>query len=89
MIYKRDPEYTKEARLAKLEGAVMLKVVVDKEGAARNIEVVQSLGLGLDEKAIEAVSQWKFRPAEKNGQPVDIPATIDVSFRLVVRPLQQ
>jgi TonB family protein len=89
VTYKRDPEYTEEARRAKLEGAVTLKVVVGADGVAKNIQVVRSLGLGLDEKAIEAVSQWKFRPGEKNGQPVDVPATIEVNFRLVVRPVQQ
>jgi TonB family protein len=89
VIYKVDPEYTEEARRAKLEGGVLLKIVVGADGVAKNIQVVRSLGLGLDEKAIEAVSRWKFRPGEKNGQPVDVTATIMVNFRLVVRPPQQ
>ncbi len=89
VIYKVDPKYSKEASAAKLSGAVMLSVVVDKEGTARNIQVVQSLGMGLDEKAIEAVRQWKFRPGQKDGQPVNVRAKIEVNFRLVDRPQQQ
>jgi TonB family protein len=83
-----DPEYTEEARAAKVSGTVRLAVVVDKEGMARNIRVVSSLGSGLDEKAIEAVSQWRFRPGQKDGQPVNVRATIEVNFRLVDRPKQ-
>lgn len=89
VIYRVDPVYTEEARQAKLEGGVLLKIIVGADGAAKNIQVARSLGLGLDEKAIESVSQWKFRPAEKNGEPVDFPATVEVNFRLLVRPPQQ
>jgi TonB family protein len=89
VIYKRDPEYTEEARRAKLEGAVMLKVVVGADGLPKNIQVARSLGMGLDEKAIEAVSQWKFRPGQKGGQPVDVNVTVEVNFRLLARPPQQ
>jgi TonB family protein len=56
---------------------------VDPTGRARNIKAIRSLGLGLDEKAIEAVSQWEFRPAMKDGQPVTVAATIEVNFRLM------
>jgi periplasmic protein TonB len=56
---------------------------VDPTGKARDIRVVRSLGLGLDEKAIEAVNKWKFRPGVKNGQPVSVQATIEVNFRLL------
>jgi TonB family protein len=89
VIYKRDPDYTEEARRAKLNGSVMLKIVVGADGLAKDIQVVKSLGLGMDEKAMEAVSEWRFRPAERNGQPVDFPATIEVTFRIVDRPPQQ
>jgi TonB family protein len=89
VIYKVDPEYSKEASKAKLSGTVTLSVVVDKEGTARNIQVVQSLGMGLDEKAIEAVREWKFRPGQKDGQPVNVRASIQVNFRLVDRPPRQ
>jgi TonB family protein len=89
VIYKRDPEYTKEALRAKLEGTVTLNIVVDKEGTPRNIQIVQPLGLGLDEKAIETVSQWKFRPGQKDGQPVNVAAMIKVSFKLLADPPQR
>src|SRR5437588_1610729 len=83
VLYKVDPEYSEEARKAKYSGTVVLQLVVDASGKARDIKVVRSLGLGLDEKAIEAVNKWKFRPGVKNGQPVAVQATIEVNFRLL------
>ncbi len=83
VLYKVDPEYSEEARKAKYSGTVMIQLVVDPDGHARNIRVVRSLGLGLDEKAIEAVNKWKFKPGLKNGQPVAVIATIEVNFRLL------
>src|ERR1051326_5881009 len=83
VLYKVDPEYSEEARKAKYSGTVVLQLVVDASGKARDIKVVRSLGLGLDEKAIEAVNKWKFRPGVKNGQSVAVQATIEVNFRLL------
>jgi protein TonB len=83
VILKVDPEYSEEARKAKYSGTVMLAVVVDTEGHARDIHVVKSLGMGLDEKAIEAVEKWKFKPGMRSGQPVNVRATIEVNFRLL------
>jgi TonB family protein len=83
VLYKVDPEYSEEARKAKYSGTVVLQLIVDPSGKARDIKVVRSLGLGLDEKAIEAVNKWKFRPGVKNGQPVAVQATIEVNFRLL------
>ena len=83
VIFKVDPEYSEEARKAKYSGTVMLAVIVDAEGRARDIHVVKSLGMGLDEKAIEAVGKWKFRPGMKSGQAVNVRATIEVNFRLL------
>ncbi len=83
VIFKVDPEYSEEARKAKYSGAVMLAIVVDTEGHARDIHVVKSLGMGLDEKAVEAVEKWKFRPGMKGGQAVNVRATIEVNFRLL------
>jgi TonB family protein len=82
LIYKVEPEYTEEARAAKYQGTVILYVEIDPNGNAANIEVKQSLGLGLDEKAIEAVKKWKFKPGQKDGNPVTVFATIEVNFRL-------
>ena len=83
LIYKVEPEYTEEARKAELQGTVMLSVEVWEDGLAHNIRVLRSLGLGLDEKAVEAVEQWKFSPGEKDGKPVKVLAQIQVSFRLL------
>ena len=83
VIYQVEPEFSEEARRAKHQGSVLLSVEVDANGRVSNIRVVKSLGLGLDEKAIEAVSRWRFRPAQRNGRPVTVPATIDVNFHLL------
>jgi TonB family protein len=83
VLSKKDPEYTEVARAAKYQGTVLLGVEIGPDGMAHNIQVVRSLGLGLDEKAVEAVSQWHFKPATKDGQPVTVAATIEVNFRLL------
>jgi TonB family protein len=83
VLYKVDPEYSEEARKAKYAGTVVLQLIVDATGKAQNIRVVRSLGLGLDENAIEAVNKWKFRPGSRNGHPVAVIATIEVNFRLL------
>lgn len=83
IVYKVEPEYSEEARKAKYQGTVVLKVIVDPSGRVVNPVVVQSLGLGLDEKAIEAVKKWRFRPGYKDGKPVPVFADIEVSFRLL------
>lgn len=83
LIYKVEPEYSEEARKAKYQGTVVLYVVVDEKGMPKDLKVVRALGLGLDEKAIEAVQQWRFRPGYLNGKPVRVAATIEVNFRLL------
>ena len=82
-IYKIEPEYSEEARKAKFQGTVVLSIVVDEQGLPRNFKVVKPLGLGLDEKAIEAVQKWRFSPAKMNGKPVAVQATVEVNFRLL------
>jgi TonB family protein len=77
-----DPEYSEEARNARLEGTCVLSVVVNKKGNTENIGIVRSLGMGLDEKAIEAIQAWTFKPALKDGKPVAVLIRIAVSFRL-------
>ena len=64
----------------------MLAIEVWEDGKAHNIHVLRGVGMGLDEKAIEAVEQWVFEPGKKNGQPVKVLAKVQVSFRLVVNP---
>jgi TonB family protein len=83
LLYKVEPEYSEEARKAKYQGTVLLYIEVDPSGKAMNIRVARSLGLGLDEKAIEAVKRWKFKPGYKDGRPVTVAATIEVNFRLL------
>ena len=83
MIFKVDPEYTEQARKAKLQGTVVLNLLVQRDGTVRNVRVVQSLDLDLDEKAIEAVQKWRFRPGMKSGEPMDVAAIIEVTFRLL------
>ncbi len=82
-IYKVEPEYSEDARKAKFQGTVVLSIVVDERGMPTNFKVIRPLGLGLDEKAIEAVKQWRFRPAQKDGRPVAVLATVEVNFRLL------
>jgi TonB family protein len=82
VLRKVAPKYTKEAAKAKLEGTVIVFVVVDSDGHPRDLRVLRPLGFGLDEKAIEAVSKWEFRPGTKDGKPVAVQATIEVNFRL-------
>lgn len=82
-IYRPEPEYSEEARKAKFQGAVMLQIVIDENGRTRDIRVIRPLGLGLDEKAIEAVQKWRFKPSTKDGRPVPVQANVEVNFRLL------
>jgi len=77
-----DPEYSEEARKAKYQGTCVLWLVVGPDGRPRDIRISRTLGLGLDEKAIEAVRNWKFEPAMKDGKPVAVQINVEVSFRL-------
>jgi len=81
-IYDPEPEYSEEARKAKYQGTVVLWVVVGPDGRVRDIRVSRTLGMGLDEKAIDAVRQWRFEPSRKDGQPVPVQVSIEVNFRL-------
>jgi TonB family protein len=83
VIDQVEPQYSEEARKAKISGVVILDLVVDPSGHARNIHVTHGAGMGLDEKAIEAVQQWRFKPGTKGGKPVPVHARVDVNFRLL------
>jgi TonB family protein len=83
VLFQVEPEFSEEARKAKLQGVVMLYAEVDTNGRLRNIRVTRGLGLGLEEKAIEAVKQWRFRPGTRDGKPVVAAASIEVHFHLL------
>jgi periplasmic protein TonB len=83
VLFQVEPEFSEEARKAKLQGVVMLYGEVDTNGRLRNIRVTRGLGLGLEEKAIEAVKQWRFRPGTRNGKPIVSAAAIEVNFHLL------
>jgi TonB family protein len=82
VIYRVDPIYSEEARKAKYQGIVVLSAIVRSDGTIEILKVVRGLGLGLDESAIQALKQWKFRPAMKNGVPVNVSLNIEVNFTL-------
>jgi periplasmic protein TonB len=81
-VFAPDPEYSDEARRAKYQGSVLLWLVVGADGLPSDIRVVRSVGLGLDEKALEAVRTWRFQPGLKDGKPVPTQINVEVSFRL-------
>lgn len=81
-LYTPEPEFSEEARKAKYQGVVTLDIVVGPDGRVHNAKVVHSLGMGLDEKAIEAVRTWKFDPAKKDGRPVACAFNVEVDFHL-------
>jgi periplasmic protein TonB len=81
LIHKVDPEYTEAARQSKISGSVLVILYVDAGGNPNHIRVNRGLGHGLDIKAIEAVHQYKFKPAMKNGQPVLVEIGLEVQFQ--------
>jgi TonB family protein len=82
LLYKAEPEYPEEARKARYQGTVVLYVEVDTSGRPANVRVLRSIGLGLDEKALQAVKRWRFKPAMKDGVPVAVSSKIEITFRL-------
>jgi len=82
LIYKVDPEYTEEARKAGLQGTVLVYVKVTPDSRATDLKILRSLGMGLDEKALECVAKWRFQPGTRDGHAVTVPAQIEVNFRL-------
>ena len=82
VIYQTDPEFSEEARKAKYQGHCVLGLVVDANGHPTNIRVLTALGMGLDEKAIESIKNWKFEPGKKNGHDVAVEIAVEVDFHL-------
>jgi TonB family protein len=82
VLFQANAEYSQEARAAKIQGVVMVSVLVNEEGEPTDLQIVRQLGYGLDEKAIECVRKYRFKPAEKDGVPVPARITVEINFRL-------
>lgn len=83
VLHKVEAQYTPEARDAKIQGTVLMAIEIDEEGIVRYITVLRPLELGMTQKAMEAVGQWKFRPGTKEGRPVRVQANVEINFRLL------
>lgn len=81
-IKSPEPQYSNEAREKKIQGTVVLRMVVGPDGRARDVHVERSLGYGLDQQAIKAIKKWKFKSATMDGNPVAVEITVQVDFRL-------
>ena len=82
LTYGPDPEYSERARKVGYEGTCVLWLIVDTNGKPKDVKVVRSLGMGLDEKAIDTVRSWRFTPARKQGKPVAVQINVEINFRL-------
>jgi len=82
LVHEVKPDYTEEARRRSLSGDVVLEIVVRSDGRVSNVRVLRGLGAGLDQRAVEAVRQWRFTPARRLGTPVDVLVEVAVEFRL-------
>lgn len=77
-----EPLYTEDARKARIQGVVIVQAVIDKDGNVRNVKVLKGLPSGLDQSAVDAIKQWKFKPSTRNGEPVAVYYNLTVNFRL-------
>lgn len=82
VIFSVEPEFSEEARKAKVAGNVLVSIIVDASGHPQNVRVIRGIGMGLDEKAVEAVRQYRFKPATMNGKPVPVEVNFDVNFQI-------
>lgn len=81
-LYHPDPEYTDKARKKKINGTVLLSIVVTPDGAVRDARVTTKLDEGLDQQAIKTVKTWKFQPATKDGKPVSVRVAVEMTFKI-------
>lgn len=82
VIHSVEPDFTEEARQANFQGSASIELIVDQNGNPENIRIIHPLGMGLDAKAMEAVRQYRFRPAMYQGHPVAVQIIVDVAFHL-------
>lgn len=85
VTYQPNPEFSEQARAAKYQGTCVLKLIVGADGLPRDIKVINLIGMGLDEKAVEAVQKWRFNPALKDGEPVAVEVAVEVDFHLFLK----
>ncbi len=76
------PQYTEIARKARIQGVVIVQAIIDKQGSVTNVKVLKGLPMGLEEAAVDAIKQWKFKPAMLNGRPVTVYYNLTVNFKL-------
>ncbi len=82
LLHAAEPEFTEEARRSNFQGNVQIRLIVDSQGNPQDIRVLSHLGMGLEQKAVDAVRQYKFKPAMFQGHPVSVEINLDVDFRL-------
>ncbi len=82
LLYSPDPEFSEEARKAKFMGIVTVNLIVDQQGRPQNAHVIRGVGMGLDQKALEAVNKYKFKPAMEGGKPVNVELNVEVNFQI-------
>jgi protein TonB len=82
LIYQVEPEFSEEARKAKAAGNVLVNLIVDQNGRPQNVHVLRGVGMSLDEKAVEAVKQYKFKPAMEGGKAVAVELNVEVNFQI-------
>jgi periplasmic protein TonB len=82
LIFSVDPQYSEEAKRAKYQGVCVVSLIVDAQGNPQRVQVIRHLGKGLDQKAVEAVKQYRFKPAMLHDEPVAVKVNIEVNFRL-------
>ena len=82
VLFQPEPEFSEEARKAKAAGNVLVYLQVDENGRPQHVRVLRGIGMGLDEKAVAAVRQYRFKPAMKNGRPVAVEMNVDVTFQI-------
>ena len=82
VIFQVEPEFSEEARKAKTAGNVLVNLWVGTDGKPSHVHVIRGVGMGLDEKAVAAVEQYRFRPAMENGKPVAVQLNVEVDFRI-------
>lgn len=81
-VYAPEPQFSQRAREARYQGVATIALIVGKDGAPTRIRILNPLGYGLDDQAVRAVESWKFKPAEKDGQPVSVQIAVEVDFHL-------